>query len=85
LFGLFFLSPHFSSFTQLPHLAGTEQNLLLAKKIQTQWKNFGLDSADLVHYDVLLSYPNETNANYISVVDEHGTEVNGVVCTFQVL
>ncbi|XP_020040135.1 N-acetylated-alpha-linked acidic dipeptidase 2 isoform X2 [Castor canadensis] len=62
------------SFTQLPHLAGTEQNLLLAKKIQTQWKNFGLDSADLVHYDVLLSYPNETNANYISVVDEHGTE-----------
>ncbi|XP_013367423.1 PREDICTED: N-acetylated-alpha-linked acidic dipeptidase 2 isoform X2 [Chinchilla lanigera] len=63
------------SFTKLPHLAGTEQNLLLAKKIQTQWKKFGLDSADLVHYDVLLSYPNETNTNYISIVDEHGTEI----------
>nr|XP_023501354.1 N-acetylated-alpha-linked acidic dipeptidase 2-like isoform X2 [Equus caballus]XP_023501355.1 N-acetylated-alpha-linked acidic dipeptidase 2-like [Equus caballus] len=63
------------SFTKLPHLAGTEQNLLLAKKIQTQWKKFGLDSAKLVHYDVLLSYPNETNANYISVMDEHGVEV----------
>uniref|UniRef100_M3YG69 Glutamate carboxypeptidase 2 n=1 Tax=Mustela putorius furo TaxID=9669 RepID=M3YG69_MUSPF len=63
------------SFTKLPHLAGTEQNLLLAKKIQTQWKKFGLDSAKLVHYDVLLSYPNETNANYISIMDEHGIEV----------
>ncbi|KAL2806925.1 N-acetylated-alpha-linked acidic dipeptidase 2 isoform 2 [Daubentonia madagascariensis] len=63
------------SFTRLPHLAGTEQNLLLAKKIQTQWKKFGLDSAELVHYDVLLSYPNETNANYISIVDEHGIEI----------
>ncbi|XP_025783779.1 N-acetylated-alpha-linked acidic dipeptidase 2 isoform X2 [Puma concolor] len=63
------------SFTKLPHLAGTEQNLLLAKKIQTQWKKFGLDSAELVHYDVLLSYPNETNANYISIVDEHGIEI----------
>ncbi|XP_045674024.1 N-acetylated-alpha-linked acidic dipeptidase 2 isoform X1 [Phyllostomus hastatus] len=63
------------SFTKLPHLAGTEQNLLLAEKIQTQWKKFGLDSAQLVHYDVLLSYPNETNANYISIMDEHGIEV----------
>ncbi|XP_031200523.1 N-acetylated-alpha-linked acidic dipeptidase 2 isoform X2 [Mastomys coucha] len=62
------------SFTKLPHLAGTEQNLLLAKEIQTQWKKFGLDSANLVHYDVLLSYPNETNANYVSIVDEHGVE-----------
>ncbi|NXS03006.1 NALD2 dipeptidase, partial [Oxylabes madagascariensis] len=41
-----------SSFTKLPHLAGTEQNLLLAKKIQGQWKEFGLDSAELVNYDV---------------------------------
>jgi N-acetylated-alpha-linked acidic dipeptidase len=71
----YFYSSHFSSFTKLPHLAGTEQNLLLAKKIQTQWKKFGLDSANLVHYDVLLSYPNETNANYVSIVDEHGVEV----------
>ncbi|XP_028023971.2 N-acetylated-alpha-linked acidic dipeptidase 2 isoform X1 [Balaenoptera acutorostrata] len=63
------------SFTELPHLAGTEQNLLLAKKIQTQWKKSGLDSAKLVHYDVLLSYPNETNANYISITDEHGNEI----------
>ncbi|XP_058519702.1 N-acetylated-alpha-linked acidic dipeptidase 2 [Ochotona princeps] len=63
------------SFTKLPHLAGTEQNLLLAKQIQAQWKKFGLHSAKLVHYDVLLSYPNETHSNYISIVNEHGIEI----------
>uniref|UniRef100_A0A663LPA6 Glutamate carboxypeptidase 2 n=1 Tax=Athene cunicularia TaxID=194338 RepID=A0A663LPA6_ATHCN len=63
------------SFTKLPHLAGTEQNLLLAKQIQGQWKEFGLDSAELVHYDVLLSYPNETQPNYISIIDDQGNEV----------
>ncbi|XP_064025882.1 N-acetylated-alpha-linked acidic dipeptidase 2-like isoform X3 [Pogoniulus pusillus] len=63
------------SFTKLPHLAGTEQNLLLAKQIQGQWKEFGLDSAELIHYDVLLSYPNETQPNYISIVDDQGNEI----------
>nr|XP_033804589.1 N-acetylated-alpha-linked acidic dipeptidase 2-like isoform X1 [Geotrypetes seraphini] len=63
------------NFTKLPHLAGTEQNLLLAKQIQAQWKESGLDSAELVHYDVLLSYPNESDPNYISIIDEHGNEI----------
>ncbi|NXY07478.1 NALD2 dipeptidase, partial [Pteruthius melanotis] len=63
------------SFTKVPHLAGTEQNLLLAKRIQGQWKKFGLDSAELVNYDVLLSYPNEKQPNYISVIDDQGNEV----------
>ncbi|XP_063807477.1 N-acetylated-alpha-linked acidic dipeptidase 2-like isoform X2 [Pseudophryne corroboree] len=62
-------------FTNKPHLAGTEQNLNLAKRIQAQWKSFGLDKAELVHYDVLLSYPNETNPNYVSIIDEHGVEI----------
>ncbi|XP_069825765.1 N-acetylated-alpha-linked acidic dipeptidase 2-like [Dendropsophus ebraccatus] len=62
-------------FTESPHLSGTEQNLLLAKKIQDQWKDFGLDKVELVHYDVLLSYPNETSPNYISIIDERGTEI----------
>nr|XP_042711932.1 N-acetylated-alpha-linked acidic dipeptidase 2 isoform X1 [Chrysemys picta bellii] len=62
------------SFTKFPHLAGTEQNLHLAKQIQAQWKEFGLDSAELVHYDVLLSYPNETQPNYVSIIDDQGNE-----------
>uniref|UniRef100_A0A674JRI6 Aminopeptidase NAALADL1 n=1 Tax=Terrapene triunguis TaxID=2587831 RepID=A0A674JRI6_9SAUR len=63
------------NFTQRPHLAGTAENLRLAQQIQAQWKEFGLDSVELVHYDVLLSYPNETNPNYISIIDEHGNEI----------
>ncbi|XP_051783133.1 N-acetylated-alpha-linked acidic dipeptidase 2 [Erpetoichthys calabaricus] len=63
------------NFTQLPHLAGTEQNLRLAKQIEKEWKDFGLDSVELVHYDVLLSYPNESNPNYIAILDENQTEV----------
>uniref|UniRef100_A0A8C3S6J8 N-acetylated alpha-linked acidic dipeptidase 2 n=1 Tax=Chelydra serpentina TaxID=8475 RepID=A0A8C3S6J8_CHESE len=66
---------YFSSFTKFPHLAGTEQNLHLAKQVQAQWKEFGLDSAELVHYDVLLSYPNETQPNYVSIIDDQGNEI----------
>ncbi|XP_074072534.1 N-acetylated-alpha-linked acidic dipeptidase 2-like isoform X4 [Macrotis lagotis] len=63
------------SFTKVPHLAGTNQNFLLAKQIQKEWKKFGLDTAEMVYYDVLLSYPNATNPNYISIVDDHGIEI----------
>lgn len=63
-------------FTHLPHLAGTEQNLRLAEQIRKEWLAFGLDSAELVWYDVLLSYPNATRPNYISIVDQHGDEVH---------
>ncbi|XP_013928783.1 PREDICTED: glutamate carboxypeptidase 2-like [Thamnophis sirtalis] len=63
------------SFTSFPHVAGTEQNLRLAKQIQSQWKDFGLDTAELVHYDVLLSYPNQSSPNYISITDESGKEI----------
>uniref|UniRef100_A0A670Y442 N-acetylated alpha-linked acidic dipeptidase 2 n=1 Tax=Pseudonaja textilis TaxID=8673 RepID=A0A670Y442_PSETE len=64
-----------SSFTTFPHVAGTEQNLRLAKQIQNQWKTFGLDTAELVHYDVLLSYPNQSAPNYISITDDGGKEI----------
>ncbi|XP_053312526.1 N-acetylated-alpha-linked acidic dipeptidase 2-like isoform X2 [Spea bombifrons] len=62
-------------FTRTPHLAGTERNLELAERIRSQWKEFGLDKVELVHYDVLLSYPNESNPNYISIIDQHGNEM----------
>lgn len=67
-----------SNFTRIPHLAGTEQNFQLAKQIQSQWKEFGLDSVELAHYDVLLSYPNKTHPNYISIIDEDGNEVKKI-------
>uniref|UniRef100_A0A8C4UFP6 Glutamate carboxypeptidase 2 n=1 Tax=Falco tinnunculus TaxID=100819 RepID=A0A8C4UFP6_FALTI len=63
------------NFTRLPHLAGSKENLHLAQQVQAEWKEFGLDSVQLVHYDVLLSYPDDTKPNYISVIDEHGSEI----------
>ncbi|XP_078078919.1 N-acetylated-alpha-linked acidic dipeptidase 2 [Mustelus asterias] len=63
------------NWTLFPHLAGTENNLQLAQQIQKQWKNWGLDSVELVHYDVLLSYPNKSNPNYISIIDENGYSI----------
>ena len=65
-----FLSHTFCrKFTRLPHLAGTKQNLLLAEQIKEDWLAFGVDSVELVPYDVLLSYPNQSQPNYISIVD----------------
>ncbi|NWX49683.1 FOLH1 carboxypeptidase, partial [Steatornis caripensis] len=63
------------NFTRVPHLAGTKENLHLAQQVQAEWKEFGLDSVQLVHYDVLLSYPDGTKPNYISIIDEHGNEI----------
>uniref|UniRef100_A0A3P9GWQ0 Glutamate carboxypeptidase 2 n=1 Tax=Oryzias latipes TaxID=8090 RepID=A0A3P9GWQ0_ORYLA len=66
---------HLRKFTRLPHLAGTEQNLKYAEQIKEEWQEFGLDSVEMVPYDVLLSYPNKSQPNYISIVDQLGTEV----------
>ncbi|XP_034023645.1 N-acetylated-alpha-linked acidic dipeptidase 2 [Thalassophryne amazonica] len=66
---------HLRKFTQLPHLAGTEQNKKYAEQIQEEWQRFGLDSVELVPYDVLLSYPNKSQPNYIAIVDQLGREV----------
>ncbi|XP_051522205.1 putative N-acetylated-alpha-linked acidic dipeptidase [Myxocyprinus asiaticus] len=66
---------HLRKFTRLPHLAGSQQNLDLAKQIRDEWVTFGLDSVELVPYDVLLSYPNKTSPNYISIVDHQGNEI----------
>ncbi|XP_061923250.1 N-acetylated-alpha-linked acidic dipeptidase 2 [Entelurus aequoreus] len=66
---------HLRKFTRLPHLSGTEQNLKYAEQIQSEWRDFGLDSVEMVPYDVLLSYPNASQPNYIAVVDAEGREV----------
>ncbi|KAJ3590311.1 hypothetical protein NHX12_008264 [Muraenolepis orangiensis] len=66
---------HLRRFTRLPHLAGTRQNLVYAEQIKEEWLGFGLDSVELVPYDVLLSYPNKSQPNYISIVDRLGNEV----------
>uniref|UniRef100_A0A672MTA6 Glutamate carboxypeptidase 2 n=1 Tax=Sinocyclocheilus grahami TaxID=75366 RepID=A0A672MTA6_SINGR len=75
IIGEFFYFYRSMKLTRLPHLAGSQQNLDLAKQIRAEWMEFGLDSVELVPYDVLLSYPNKTNPNYISIVDHLGNEI----------
>ncbi|KAJ8280424.1 hypothetical protein GJAV_G00054410 [Gymnothorax javanicus] len=69
------IKQHLRKFTRLPHLAGTEQNLRLAQQIRDEWVQFGLDSVEIVPYDVLLSYPNQTSPNFISIIDDRGNQV----------
>ncbi|MFB0518461.1 MAG: M28 family metallopeptidase [Acidobacteriota bacterium] len=45
--------------TDEPHMAGTERNYQLALFVRDKFKEFGLDEASLVEYQVLLSYPRE--------------------------
>lgn len=66
---------HLRKLTRLPHLAGTEQNERYAEQIRKDWLQFGLDSVEMVPYDVLLSYPNISQPNYISIVDHAGNEI----------
>ncbi|XP_076002195.1 N-acetylated-alpha-linked acidic dipeptidase 2 [Genypterus blacodes] len=66
---------HLRKFTRLPHLAGTEQNLVYAEEMKEEWLRFGLDSVEMVPYDVLLSYPNKSQPNSISILDQLGNEV----------
>jgi len=47
---------------------------VLVDIIKTNWTNSGFDSVRVYSYDVLLSYPEQGNSNYIAVVDEDGVE-----------
>nr|XP_053627350.1 glutamate carboxypeptidase 2-like [Cherax quadricarinatus] len=57
---------------KFPHLAGTERDHQLAHLIHNRFMKAGFDTADLVSYDVLLSRPNRTNPNLITLEDEQG-------------
>ena len=61
--------------TNKPHIAGREQDeKILVKLIEESWKSSGFDSVRIYPYEVLLSYPEQNNSNYIAVVDQNGIE-----------
>ncbi|XP_069494506.1 N-acetylated-alpha-linked acidic dipeptidase 2-like [Ambystoma mexicanum] len=62
-------------FSEKPHMAGSPQDEeVLAGHIYNTWK-MNLDSARNYIYTVLLSYPNASDPNYVSILQEDGTEV----------
>lgn len=58
-----------------PHAAGSSTDRYFAKKIKSEWLNYGLDSAEIVEYDVLLSYPDKEKVNVIKIVDNQNSVV----------
>uniref|UniRef100_A0A1I8C1W8 Peptidase_M28 domain-containing protein n=1 Tax=Meloidogyne hapla TaxID=6305 RepID=A0A1I8C1W8_MELHA len=58
--------------TQEPHQAGTDENRRVGQKLAELWKQNGLEKVRLMEYDVLLSYPNWTNPNKVTILGDDG-------------
>ena len=65
----------FRMLSSMPHIAGKQRNHELAINLTNFWTDQGLDHVALTPYDVLLSYPNMSNLNYVELLDANGTEV----------
>jgi len=47
-------------------MAGTESELANAQWVQETWREQGLDEVHMTPFQVLLSYPDSQNPNYVS-------------------
>lgn len=61
--------------TEKPHLGGTEENHELGRKLKEFWEKNGFDHVTMTPYQVLLSYPNMSNLNFVELLDEKGNTV----------
>ena len=59
-------------YTAYPHLAGTEGDTKLTQEVYDTWKGQGLDYVASVSYDVLLSYPDRTDPNLVTLIGANG-------------
>ena len=59
--------PLFRMLTARPHIAGSDENKNLAYNIFSMWKGYGFDSVEVFNYSVLLSYPNTSNPNTLTL------------------
>ena len=55
--------------TEKPHLGGTEENHELGRKLKKFWEDNGIDHVTMTPYEVLLSYPNMSNLNFVELLD----------------
>lgn len=58
--------------TRRPHLAATPRDEELARMIRDRFEASGFDTAELEPYEILLSRPNHTNPNLITLADGSG-------------
>ncbi|EDO43051.1 predicted protein [Nematostella vectensis] len=60
-------------FTKIPHIAGSQESYDQALYMQKEWLKYGVDSAELKKYNVLLSYP--TRPGLASIWNTNGSEM----------
>ena len=58
--------------TESPHIAGSDKNNELAQTIYKEWQGYGFDSVELLNYTVLLSYPNSSHPNSLTLRGSRG-------------
>lgn len=64
------IKEHVSFLAAEPHLPGTNrEEVVLANYVKEKFTEYGLDEVKLVSYEVLLSYPNVSDPNTVSVVN----------------
>lgn len=55
-----------------PHVAGTERDVYLAEYIRDTWREYGLNTVDMVPYETLLSFPDDNKPNTVQVIGGAG-------------
>ncbi|XP_070577802.1 N-acetylated-alpha-linked acidic dipeptidase 2-like [Ptychodera flava] len=68
------IEEHLRSLTRVPNLAGTSVDKDTAYYVRDEFNKYGLDSVEVVPYEVLLSYPDIENPNYVYVLNSDGEE-----------
>ncbi|XP_044128514.1 N-acetylated-alpha-linked acidic dipeptidase 2-like isoform X2 [Bufo gargarizans] len=64
----------YSFFSSRPHIAGSfQEEEVLVKYIHNTWKS-SLHGSKIYNYTVLLSYPNASDPNYVSILSADGVE-----------
>ena len=63
--------------TVKPHIAGKEQNKVLADDIYNQWRRYKFDEVEMYDYNVLLSYVNRSNYNSLQLHSSTGDVLYG--------
>lgn len=56
--------------TKVPHLAASDKDKELTQWIAKEWREYGFDHVQLDSYNILLSYPDQSNPNKIYLKDQ---------------
>ncbi|BFY98895.1 hypothetical protein BsWGS_01935 [Bradybaena similaris] len=70
-----YLQSKLSEFTAQSRLPGTAGSKELADKIHSLWSSSGLENVHFTSYNILLSFPNQTEPNKVEIVNKSSGEV----------